>query len=32
MIGQDAEPLIYLWDYEDPKHFKAGTKQKWVVK
>lgn len=32
MIGDDAQPIIYLWDYEDPTHFRAGTKQKWVIK
>jgi phenylacetate-CoA ligase len=32
MIGEDAQPIIYLWEYEDPTHFRAGTKQKWVLK
>lgn len=31
-VGQEAEPIIYLWDYEDPTHFRVGTKQKWVIK
>ncbi|QQS18602.1 phenylacetate--CoA ligase family protein [Candidatus Saccharibacteria bacterium] len=32
MIGPDAMPIIYLWNYEDPTYFRPGTKQKWVVK
>jgi phenylacetate-CoA ligase len=32
MIGDDAQPVVYLWEYEDPTHFRAGTKQKWVLK
>jgi phenylacetate-CoA ligase len=32
MIGVNAEPIIYLWEYEDPTHFRAGTKQKWTIK
>lgn len=32
MIGNAIRPLIHLWEYEDPTHFKAGTKQKWVQK
>lgn len=32
MIGEEAMPHIYLWNYEDPTYFRPGTKQKWVVK
>ncbi|MHB1865369.1 MAG: phenylacetate--CoA ligase family protein [Candidatus Saccharimonadales bacterium] len=32
IIGDDAKPIVYLWDYEDPTHFKSGVKQRWVVK
>lgn len=32
MIGEAVKPVVYLWAYEDPTHFRAGTKQKWVVK
>jgi phenylacetate-CoA ligase len=32
MIGPDAMPLVYLWNYEDPTYFRPGTKQKWVIK
>jgi hypothetical protein len=31
-IGEIVKPLIHLWDYEDPKHFRSGGKQKWVKK
>jgi len=26
------EPKVIFWKYEDPKYFKMGTKQKWVLK
>ena len=32
MIGPEAMPIIYLWNYEDPTYFRPGTKQKWVNK
>ena len=32
MVGPEAMPHIYLWDYGDPTYFHPGTKQKWVVK
>lgn len=32
IIGEDSQPIVYLWEYEDPTHFRAGTKQKWVKK
>ncbi|HVC36018.1 MAG TPA: hypothetical protein VNE40_01040 [Candidatus Dormibacteraeota bacterium] len=32
MIGDDAQPIIYLWEYEDPTHFRSGTKQNWTIK
>jgi phenylacetate-CoA ligase len=32
MVGEDVRPNIHLWPYEDPLHFRSGTKQKWVVK
>jgi phenylacetate-CoA ligase len=31
-IGPEAQPIVALWPYEDPAYFKAGAKQKWVVK
>ena len=31
-ISKRAEPKIILWPYEDPKYFKPGIKQKWVIK
>lgn len=30
-IGPEAMPHIYLWNYEDPTYFRAGTKQKWAI-
>jgi len=32
MVGEVARPVVNLWEYEDPLHFRAGTKQKWVIK
>jgi len=32
MVRDDAMPVIQVWTYEDPTYFKAGTKQKWVIK
>lgn len=32
MVGEAVKPVIHLWTYEDPTHFRAGTKQKWVAK
>ncbi len=32
MISDDIQPIVYLWEYEDPTYFKTGTKQKWVVR
>lgn len=31
-VGEVVKPVIKLWDYEDPLHFKPGGKQKWVKK
>lgn len=31
-IGKEIIPIIKLWQYEDPQYFRAGSKQKWVVK
>lgn len=31
-IGQRAAPIMVLWPYEDPTHFRVGGKQKWVKK
>jgi len=32
MVGPEAMPIIYLWNYEDPTYFRPGTKQPWVIK
>ena len=32
VVGEVVRPLVHLWDYEDPEYFKAGTKQRWVLK
>jgi phenylacetate-CoA ligase len=32
LVSDEAKPVIKLWDYEDPTYFRAGTKQKWVIK
>lgn len=32
MVGEMVKPIIKLWPYEDVTYFRAGTKQKWVVK
>jgi phenylacetate-CoA ligase len=31
-VGAVALPVMHLWDYENPEHFRPGTKQKWVKK
>ena len=31
-IGTIVKPIIKLWKYENPEHFRPGTKQKWVVR
>lgn len=31
-IKERAIPAVTLWNYEHPKYFKPGGKQKWVVK
>ncbi len=31
-VGGVVKPIITLWPYEDTQYFRAGTKQKWVVK
>lgn len=31
-LGKRALPRFQFWPAEDPKYFKAGIKQKWVVK
>ncbi len=32
LVNEESKPIVKLWDYEDPTYFKAGTKQKWVIK
>lgn len=32
MVGSEVLPIINIWGYEDTTHFRAGTKQKWVIK
>lgn len=32
MYGNEAKPHLRLFKYEDPEHFRSGTKQKWVIK
>ncbi len=32
MVGDVVKPIIHIWEYENPTHFRAGTKQKWVIK
>lgn len=32
MVGEDAKPIVELWEYESPEYFQPGTKQKWVKK
>lgn len=32
VVGDVVKPVVKLWEYEDPEHFKAGAKQKWVKK
>lgn len=29
-VGEVVRPIIELWDYEHPLHFKSGGKQKWI--
>lgn len=31
-VGEVVKPVIELWDYEHPLHFKSGGKQKWIKK
>ncbi len=32
LAEEAVKPVITFWPYEDPTHFKIGTKQKWVKK
>ncbi len=32
VIGPVVEPIVHLWPYEDTTYFRAGTKQRWVIK
>lgn len=32
MVGEEAMPVMHLWQYEDPTYFRSGAKQKWVIK
>ncbi len=32
VVGDVVKPVIHLWPYEDPTHFRVGAKQKWVQK
>ena len=31
-MGERVLPKLVLWPHEDPKYFKPGIKQKWVIK
>lgn len=31
-VGEVVKPIVKLWGYEHPLHFKQGGKQKWVKK
>lgn len=32
MIPDKVQPKVTLWEYEHPRYFKSGAKQKWVKK